>query len=123
MTETFGRDAGTFGEDTGGLTAVSFQDRIVPRQPGDQFTGQRAVIARGQGEPDVGPFPHPIQQAAITQQLQVARQPRLRLTEDFGELHDAECPPSRQREQAEAGRFSGGAQTGEEMLHSPLLLT
>ena len=115
--ETLGRDAGAFGQHAGGLAAVGLQDRVVLRQPCDQVARQRARLAVRQGEPDIGALAHPVQQAAVAQQLQVAGQARLRLAEDFGELRDAEGAAAGQRQQAEAGRFSGGAQAGQQVFH------
>ena len=115
--EALGRHAGAFGEHAGGLAAVGLQDRVVLRQAGDQFPGQRAGLAVRQGEPDIGALTHPVQQAAVAQQLQVAGQARLRLAEDLGELRHAEGAAAGQRQQAEAGRFSGGAQAGQQAVH------
>ncbi len=106
-----------FGQHPGGLAAVGFQRRVVAGQAGDQLPRQIAVGTGGQGEPDIRALPHPVQQAALAEQLQMPRQARLRLAEDFGELHDTERPARRQREQAQTGRFSGGAQTGQEGFH------
>ena len=117
LAEAFGGDAGAFGEDPSGLAAVGLQDRVVGRQAGDEFAGQGALVTGGEGEPDIGALPNAVQQAAIAQQLQVARKPRLRLPEDFGKLHDAERAPSSQREQAKAGGFGGGAKAGEQVFH------
>ena len=119
--KTFGRDARALGQHPGGLAAIGFQDRVVGRQPRDQIAGERAVVALRQGEPDVRALPHPVQQPAIAQQFQVARQPGLRLAEDFGELHHAETAPGGEREQAEPGRLGGGAQAGEEAFHGTYL--
>ena len=66
----------------------------------------------GRANQTLAPSGTPLQQAGVAQQLQVARQPRLRLAEDFGELHDAEFAARGQREQAQAGRFGGGTQGG-----------
>ncbi len=115
--EALGRHAGAFSEHAGGLAAVGLQDRVVLRQAGDQFPGQRAGLAVRQGEPDIGALAHPVQQAAVAQQLQVAGQARLRLAEDLGELRHAEGAAAGQRQQAEASRFSGGAQAGQQAVH------
>ena len=110
-------DAGAFGQHAGGLAAVGLQDRVVIRQAGDQIAGQRAGLAMRQGEPDVGTLAHAVQQAAVAQQLQVAGQARLRLAEDLGELRHAEGAAAGQRQQAQAGRFGGGTQTGQQAFH------
>ncbi len=53
----------------------------------------------------------------------MAGQARLRLAEDFGELHHAERAAGGEREQAQPGRFGGGAQAGEEVFHVATYLT
>jgi hypothetical protein len=45
----------------------------------------------------------------------------LGLAEDLGKLHDAERATSRQGEQAQPGRFGGGTETGEQLIHSPIM--
>ena len=115
--EALGRDAGAFGQHAGSLAAVGLQDRVVLRQARDQVAGQRARLAVRQGEPDIGALAHPVQQAAVAQQLQMAGQARLRLAEDLGELRHAEGAAAGQRQQAEAGRFGGGAQAGQQAFH------
>ena len=115
--KALGRHAGAFSEHAGGLAAVGLQDRVVLRQARDQFPGQRAGLAVRQGEPDIGALTHPVQQAAVAQQLQVAGQARLRLAEDLGELRHAEGAAAGQRQQAEASWFSGGAQAGQQAVH------
>ena len=65
--EAFGSDAGAFGQDSCGLTAVGLQDRIVRGQPRDEVSGEPAAIALRQSEPDIRPLSHPVQQAAIAQ--------------------------------------------------------
>jgi hypothetical protein len=67
LAEALGGDAGAFGEDSGGLAAVGFQDRVVRRQAGDQFARQGAIVPGGEGEPDIGAFTHSVQQAAIAE--------------------------------------------------------
>ena len=76
-TEAFRGDARAFGEHTGGLPAVGLQDRVVLRQSRDQVTGQCTRCAMRQREPDVGALTATVEQAAVAQQLQVARQARL----------------------------------------------
>ena len=80
--EAFGGDAGALRQHAGGLAAVGLQDRVVLRQARHQVAGQRARLAVRQGEPDIGALAHPVQQAAVAEQLQVAGQARLRLAED-----------------------------------------
>ena len=116
--EAFGGDPGPLGQHAGGLTAIGFQDRVIGGKTGDQVPSQCAVLALRQGEPDIRALPHPVQQAAIAQQLQVAGQPGLRLAEDFGELHHAETAAGGEREQPQPGRLSDGAQAGEEAFHA-----
>ena len=88
-------------------------------------SGRRATRSRAsapgcavrQGEPDVGALADPVQQAAVAQQLQVAGQARLRLAKDLGEFRHAEGAATGQRQQAQAGRFGGGTQAGQQALH------
>ena len=87
------------------------------RQVGGDLAGQRAVRAGGQGEPGVGALAFARQQAGIAEQFQVAGQAGLRLAEDFGEFGDAEGAARGEREQAQAGRFRGGAERGEQGIH------
>ena len=115
--ETFRRHAGAFSQHAGSLAAVSLQGLVVLRQPCDQVARQSAGLAVGQGEPDIRALAHAVQQAAVAQQLQVTGEARLRLAEDIGELRDAECAAAGQRQQAEAGRFGGGAQAGQQGFH------
>ena len=92
----------------------------VGSSSGSRATSSRARVAGlavGQGEPDIRALAHAVQQAAVAQQLQVARQARLRLAEDLGELRDAEGAAAGQRQQAEAGRFRGGTQAGQQGFH------
>ena len=51
------------------------------------------------------------------EQLQVARQPGLRLAENLCQLDDAEGAARREREQPQPGRFGEGAQRGEQAIH------
>jgi hypothetical protein len=67
--EALRRHAGAFGEHARGLATVSLQDRIVVRQASDQVAGQRARRTVWQREPDIGALSHPVQQAAVAQQL------------------------------------------------------
>ena len=99
------------------MAAVGLQDRVVLRQPRNQVACQRARFAMRQGEPDVRAFTHPVQQTAVTQQLQVAGEARLRLAQDLGELRNTEGAATGQCQQAEAGRLSGGAQAGQQVFH------
>ena len=115
--KTFRRHAGAFGQHAGSLAAVGLQDLVVLRQPRNQVARQSARLAVGEGEPDIRPLTHAVQQAAVAQQLQVAREARLRLAKDLGELRDAECAAAGQRQQAEAGRFRGGSQAGQQGFH------
>ena len=48
----------------------------------------------------------------------MARQPRLRLSEDFGEVHDAKGAPRGEREEPQSGRLGGGAKSGEQAFHA-----
>jgi hypothetical protein len=47
----------------------------------------------------------------------MARQPGLRLAQDFSEFHHAERPGGGQRQKPQAGRFGGGAQGGQKLVH------
>ena len=115
--EALGGHACALGQHAGGLAAVGRQDRVVLRQAGNQVARQGARLAVRQGEPDIRALAHPVQQAAVAQQLQMAGEARLRLAEDLGELRDAEGAAAGQRQQAEAGRLGGGAQAGQQVFH------
>ncbi len=123
VAEAFRGDAGAFGEDSGGLAAIGFEDGVVGGEAGDEFARQGAGFAGGQGEPDVGAFADPVEQAAVAEEFQVTGEARLGLAEDFGELHDAERAAGREGEEPQAGGFSGGAKGGEELLHGGLYVT
>jgi hypothetical protein len=115
--ETVRRLPSTFGQHASSLAAVGFQGRVVGRKPSNQFAREVAVAAGGEREPDIGAFADPVEQAAIAQQLQMARQPRLGLAEDFGELHDTERAPPRQRQQTQARGFGCRSEACEELVH------
>ena len=71
----------------------------------------------GQAEPGVRPLPHPLQQPRVAHQAQMARQARLALAEDLGELGHGERPAPGERQDAQPGGFGRGAQCGEQILH------
>ena len=110
-----------FGEHAGGLAAIGFERGIVGWQAGDQLAGEIAVGAGREREPDIRSFPHPIQQVAFDQEFQVAGQARLRLAEDFGELHHAKRTARRQRQQTQSRGFGGGSEAGQELVHGQLV--
>ena len=76
------------------------------------------VRPRRQREPNVGPLPHPLHRPGLHQQAQMARQARLRLPQDLGEIHDAERAPARQGEQPQPCRLGAGAKGEEERFHA-----
>ena len=76
--------------------------RIVGIEPGDQRArdvGRAAALA----EPEEGPgaFAEALDQAGFGQQPQVARNPRLRLAQDFGEIGDGQFRLGQQRQNAQ----------------------
>ena len=102
--EAFAGGAGALGQHAGGLAAVGGEHRVVLGQPGQHGARERAGrCPGGQGEPDIGTLARALQQAGLAEQAQMARQPRLRLTEDLGEFHDAERAARGQRQDAQAG--------------------
>ncbi len=121
--EALGGDTGAFGQNPGSLPTVSLQRRVVGWETGNKFTGQCAIVTLRKRKPNIGAFPHPVQQPALAQQFQMPGEARLRLAQNLGELHDAEGTPGSQRKKTQAGRFSGGAQTGEEVLHGECPMT
>ncbi len=61
-------------------------------------------------EPEKGPgaFAEALDQPRLGQEPQMARQPRLRLAQDFGEVGDRQFGLGEQRQNAQPGRFAGG---------------
>jgi len=119
--KTLGGDARPLRQHAGGLAAVGLQDRVIGGQAGDQVSGERPFIPARQGEPNVRPLPHPVQQPAIAQEFEVPGEPRLRLAEDFREFHHAETAPGGEREKPKPGGLRDGAQAGEEAFHAACL--
>ena len=109
------RRARAFGRQPRRGPAVGRQQRVVLRQAGQHLARQVGILC--QLEPGIRPFGRAHQQPSLDQQLQVARQARLGLTQDRHEVRDAPGAARAQRKQAQAGRLGGGAEFGEQRVH------
>ncbi len=74
-----------------------------------------ALAVMGQAIKDPGPFRQALDQTALGQQLQMARDARLALPQRFGNFAHRELALGQQRNQPQARRFAGGAQTIEKL--------
>ena len=95
--------------------AVAGDGRVVGVEPGDEGAGdvgRAAVFAQAEKCPR--PFAEALDQPGLGQKPQMARQPRLRLAQDFGEVGNGEFGLRQQRQNAQArafrGRFEGRGQ-------------
>ena len=69
----------------------------------------------GQAIEDPGALRQALDQPAIGQQAQMARDPRLALPQDLGDLADRQLAFGQQRHQPQAGGFARRAQTLQQM--------
>ncbi len=111
---------------------IGGERRIVGGDAGDQVARERAARFR-QPEERPGALAMPLGEARIDQQLQVARDARLRLAENADQLADRQLRFAEQAEQAQprdfAGRFEGAEQRfereggGVEMRHKDMFMS
>ena len=105
------RGGGARGAHRGEPPAVAHHHRIGRIEPADQRlrdVGDAAALAEPIERP--APLAEAIDQAGFGEQLQMARDARLRLAQDFGEVGDRQLGFGEQREHAQARAFAGGAQ-------------
>ena len=89
--------------------AVARDDRIVGIEPRDQRArdvGRAAALAEAEERP--GAFAEALDQAGLGQEPQMARNARLRLAQDFGEVGDGQLGLGEQRQDAQPRRFARG---------------
>ena len=107
--------------------AVAGDDRIVGVEPGDQGAGDvggAAVLAQAEKRPRA--FAEALDQPGLGQKPQMARQPRLRLAQDFGEVGNGQFGLRQQRQNAQARcfrrRLEGRGQGGKSKLAMRLMI-
>ena len=121
------RGGGARGAHRGQPLAVAHDDRIVGIKPPDQAArdvgaaaAAGAAGALGQAEKRPRAFAEALDQSGLGQKPQMARQPRLRLAQDFGELGDGQLGFGEQDQDAQARRLGRGfercGQPGEAQL-------
>ena len=93
--------------------AVARQDRIV----GIEIIGQkphhlRAALLVGDAEEGPGALAMAFDQSGFGQQLEMTRNARLRLAQDFGQVGDGEFGLGQEREDAQTRGLRGRAQSG-----------
>ena len=116
--EAFGGHAGALGQHPGGLAAVGLQDRVVLGQPGDQVARPvRPASPCGRANQTLAPSrtrsSRPQSHSSFRwRDSRGCDWPRISVNSD-----DAEGAAAGQRQQAQAGRFGGGAQAGEQVFH------
>ena len=84
--------------------------RSEPRQQHAHDLGAGALL--GDTEEGPGAFTEALDQAGFAQELQVARDARLRLAQNLGKVGNGEFGLSQQRQNAQPGAFPGGLQGG-----------
>ena len=115
------RGGGARGPHGGQPLAVARDGRIAGIEPRDQLArelGAAAVLAEAEEGP--GAFAEPLDQAGLGQQLEMARDARLRLAQDVGEIGDRQLGLGEQRQDAQprrlAGRLEGAVERHERQL-------
>ena len=97
------------GGELGAVAGDGLVGRIEMRQQRAGDLGAAAVL--GQAEERPGAFAEALDQTGLGQQLEVARDARLRLAQDVGQVGDGQLGLGQQRQQAQArvlaGRFEG----------------
>ena len=73
-----------------------------------------AAAALAEAEERPRAFAEALDQPGFGQQPQMARQPRLRLAQDFGEIGDGQFGLGEQRQDAQPRRFAGRLERGGE---------
>ena len=104
------RGGGARGAHRGEPFAVARDDRIVGIEPRDHGAGDIGGAA-ALAEPEKCPraFAEALDQPGLGKQPQMARQPRLRLAQDLGEVGDGQLGLGDQRQDAQPRRFSPAA--------------
>ena len=88
---------------------------VLGIEPRDQRTRELgAAAALGQAEERPGAFAEALDQAGLDQQLEVARDARLRLAKDLGEVGDGQFGLGQQHQDAQARFLAGGLERGVE---------
>ena len=113
------RGVGARGPHGGQPLAVAREDRIGGIEPLDQLAGELgAAAALAQAEERPGAFAEALDQAGLGQQLQMARDARLRLAQDVGEVGDGQLGLAEQRQDAQPRALAGGLESAVEGLES-----
>ena len=86
---------------------------VVGGDAGDQIARERAARL-GEPEERPGALALPLGEPGVDQQLQMARDARLRLAEDADEFADRQLGLAEQAEQAQPRHFAGGLEGGEQ---------
>ncbi len=106
--------------------AVAHHDRILRIEPRHQRAGKLGAAAGlGQPEERPGAFAEALDQAGLDQQLEMARDARLRLAQDVGEVGDGQLGLGHQRQDAQprrlARRLEGGVEGVERQVGSRVI--
>ena len=97
--------------------AIARQRRVVGIEPRDELArelGRAAALAQTKERPRS--FAESVDQAGLGEEPQMARNPRLRLAQDGGEVRHRELGLGEQRENAQPGGLAGGLQRAVERL-------
>jgi len=117
--EVVGRPLGAAADHLLQALKIEADGRVVAGQRIDQGAGELRRGAVG-GQPEIGPgaLAHALDQAGLAEQLQVARDPRLALAEDPGEVGDGEVAVGAERQQPKPGRLARRAERRQQVVHA-----
>ncbi len=107
------RGRGARGAHFGQALAVPGHDRVGRIEPADEDPGDLgAAAALGETKECPGTLAIALDEPGFGEEPQMARDPRLRLAQDLGEVGDGELRLREQREHPQPGRFCGRPQRG-----------
>ena len=104
--------------DSGKPFAIPDRGRVVGVEAGDQRAGELGARATlGEAEERPGAFAEALDQPGLDQEPEMARDARLRLPQDLGQVGDRQFGLGEQRQHAQArvlaGRFERGVESVE----------
>ena len=101
--------------DRGQALAVARDRRIERVEPADELARERGAAATlGQAEEGPGALAEALDQAGLGQEPEMARNPRLRLAQDVGEIGDRQLRLAQQCQDAQPRAFARGLERGME---------
>ena len=116
-----GGAGGAHRRQTGAVAGNGVVGRIEPLQQHARHFG--AAAAFGQPEEGPGAFAEALDQTGLGQQLEMARDARLRLAQNVGQVGDGQFGLAEQRQNPEPRLFAGRLEGGVEGIEAELLFT